>query len=190
MLPLPAGGAAQEIGGAGFGGDSDALPLGAGAAAEAESGFGEQRDADDVAEYGPVAVPANAGAGGIFDQQGVLEVVRREAGEGGGADADREQEIGDRIGGPETAAVERIMPAVGDGAAVAFEAVELEVAERQAGELPRQLLLLVEGQEAGAVLKAFRRIGRDQQARSISLPTTAPKMPPMIAPPAPLSRPR
>lgn len=132
-------------------------------------------------------MPADPGPGRIFDQQGMLERAGVEAGKGGGALADRQQEIGDRLGAPEAAAVERIMPAVGDGAAVAFEAVKLKVLERQARNMPRQLLLLVEGQEAGAVLKAFRKVGRDQQSRSTSLPTTAPSRPPMIAPPAPLS---
>ena len=90
----------------------------------------------DVAEDRPVAVPAEAGAFAIADQQGVLERVRREAGEGGGAGADRQQPVRDRLGLGQAGAVEAVGPAERHGLALAEEALELERLEGEASEPP------------------------------------------------------
>ena len=89
MLPLAPRRAAQEVGGARLGHQRGTLPAGAALAAEAQPCRRDQRYADDVAEFRPVAMPADAGADIIFDDEHMAQRFGRKAGETSGAVAAR-----------------------------------------------------------------------------------------------------
>ena len=109
MLPLASRRAAQEVGGARLGHQGGALPAGAALAAEAQPRRRDQRDADDVAEFRPVAMPADAGADIIFDDEHMAQRFGRKAGETSGAVADRKEESRNGFGLAKPAAVKGIM---------------------------------------------------------------------------------
>src|SRR5215207_8452636 len=109
-------------------------PSRCGLAAQAEDAWREERDADHLAEDRAVLVPADAGAGAVFGQQHLLQRGGLEAGEGGGALAQGQEERWDVLGRLDLHQVEIVAPAERDDAALAEEALEFEGPERQLGE--------------------------------------------------------
>src|SRR4051812_24986076 len=169
MLPLLARGAAEEIGGAGRRDESLALPAFARLAAEAEARRGEEGEADHVAEDRPVAVPADAGARGIFDEKGMADRLWREPGPSRRAVPNREKPVGQRLRLMKATAVEAVLQAERDGAPFALEAVELEGAERKAREPchePRFLRLI---EEVGRVSQAFGEVVDRRRREQVEL---------------------
>jgi hypothetical protein len=77
----------------------------------------------------PIAAP-----GPVFGDQNVLQAVGREAGEHGGALADEKKKRRHRLGFLHAAAVEIVAEAERHDAALAEEAVKLELLERQVGQ--------------------------------------------------------
>jgi len=73
VLPLRAGLAGDEVGGAGGELELGGFPGAGFSAAEAHAGGGEQRDGGDDPEGGGVAMPADAGAGRILGDQSFAE---------------------------------------------------------------------------------------------------------------------
>ena len=65
-----------------------------------------ERDANDVLEHRPVLVPADAAAGIVADQQGLDELIGREAGEGCGPRLHRLKPSRQRVGRREPAVLE------------------------------------------------------------------------------------
>jgi hypothetical protein len=145
------------------------LPLRALLAAEAKRSFREQRDADHVAEHRPVAVPAEAGADLIFDQQGMDELVRRQAGEGGGLGAQRQEPVRHLFRFGEARAVESVLHPERDRPPLADEALELERCKRKGSEMRDELRFLLWRNQLRRVGESLRprRRGRSEHAQLI-----------------------
>src|SRR5215204_5498322 len=176
VLPVAAGGAGEGVGRARGEGQRAALPgrarLRGGLAAQAEDAWREERDADHLAEDRAVLVPADAGAGAVFGQQHLLQRGGLEAGEGGGALAQGQEERWDVLGRLDLHQVEIVAPAERDDAALAEEALELEGAERQLGETVDERLLRRGRDELRRVEHAVRVVGvRSKRAASMSART-------------------
>ena len=87
-------------------------------------------------------MPADRRARPVFGDQNVLQAVGREAGERGGALADGKKKRRYRLGLRQAAAVEIVAEAKRHDAALAQEAVKLELLERQVGERGYEARLL------------------------------------------------
>jgi len=75
MLPFRPGYAAQHVRRPRLGGQTHALPPFADRAPEAKQAGREQRDADHLPKYRFVAMPAYAGARGVFGDENLLELI-------------------------------------------------------------------------------------------------------------------
>jgi hypothetical protein len=100
-------------------------------AAESQHARREQRDAYHPVEDRPVAVPADAGAGGVSDHQRLFESFGRQAGEVRCACAQGQQEAGDRRRGIDARGAEVVAPSERDGLTLPFPSLELERCERE-----------------------------------------------------------
>ena len=85
----------------------------------------------------------------------VLELGRREPGEGGGLLAQPEEELRDVVRLPQALSPEVVVPAVGHRAPLPREAVELELLQRQLAHPLEQRSLLVRRDQLGAIAEAL-----------------------------------
>ena len=156
MLPFVARGAAHEIDRAAIEAHRGALPAAAAPAAHLEGAGRDERDADHVAEVRPVAMSADRRARPVFGDQNVLQAFGREAGEHGGALADEKKKRRHRLGFLHAAAVEIVAEAERHDAALAEEAVKLELLERQVGQGGNEVRFLVSIDHVRRVAEAGR----------------------------------
>src|SRR5215472_9938937 len=145
------------------------LPRAAALAPQAEGAGRQQRKADHIPEIRPVAVPTNAGAVAVFNEQRVFECRRVKAGEARGFFTDRQEEFRYRISLAEAAAVKIVMPAKGYGAPFAEKSVKVELLEGQRRECLKQPLLLVARDHLRRILQALGEIGHAAEQISFQL---------------------
>jgi len=134
-----------------------ALPRRARLAAEAERAGRGEREPNHLAELRLVLVPADRRARRVLGQERLLERFGLHAGEAGGRFPRRQQKIRDVCDGTQILRAVIVFPAIGDDAALAEEAVELELLERQVLEAFHQGRFVVLGQDASLVAESFRQ---------------------------------
>lgn len=160
VFPFPAGWSAQEIGGAWFGRERDAIPLVAIWPAQPEVARRQQREADDVSKYRPILVPANTGAIAVFNDQHLLELAGVYVSKPSGFFPEREQKFGNVFGFVQRMHVEIVAPAKGDRAAFAGESLKFKFLERQVANVIHQLMFFINSQHTILIPKSLRKSRR------------------------------
>ena len=141
--------------------EGDRISVAVALSPHAEGAGREQRDADHVVIVGPVAVPADRRAAPILGDECLLEAFGRQAGEGCGAIAQRQQKFRDRVCGLQAAAVVIVAGAERHHAALAEEAAKLEDIHARDGNL--------NSPEAQAILGDLRSAPRSETSTTMFL---------------------
>lgn len=128
-----------------------------------------QRDADDMLEDRAVLVPADTGAGPIFDDERLLEARGVDAGESSSTGPKRREPAGYRLARREAAGLEIIGPAVGARQPFSFPLLELERRETGGFDMRNQRLLCAGIYQGVAIGEA----GEERRAEQIGLRTRA-----------------
>src|SRR5690349_20896575 len=105
-------------------------------------------------------MPADCRGGIVFRDQRLLQALDRQSGDVGGALAERQQPLWQRVGFPQLPRRVVVAPAEGYDASSPQEAVELERRERQQLELLGVVKFLVRADGIFAIKKAFGQARR------------------------------
>ena len=145
MLPLIAGGPAQEIDRARLRYEAAPLPSRSGFFAKAKGARGKERYPDDIAEDGAVLVPADGGVFRVFSDEDLLQLAGSKRRKTFRLDARIGKEAGHVLGLRESAAIEIVSPAERHHAPLALESLKLEFLKRQSFEILQEGRILPPG---------------------------------------------
>ena len=159
-MPLVTGGTGEEVGRARGKDEVPAFEAAVGArSAEAEFARGKKRNSGNFVEDALIHVPADAGAGGVFSDEDVLEGGGVEPRECGYFFAQVGEEVWDVVGLLKAGAFKVIAPAEGDDASLSREAVEAEFLEAEGLDLADQFSFFEFGNQGFAEEGTFGKGG-------------------------------